>query len=62
MVMANYNSKEEIVARLEKALKEVEVLEMKRSRTPEEEKRYQELSLELTQLDTTLKAMDGRIM
>ena len=60
--MANYNSKEEMVARLAEVLKEVGILEAKQSRTPEEEKQYKELSAELTQLDTTLKVTDGLTM
>ncbi len=58
----SYNSKEEMVARLTKVQKEITTLEMNQSRTPEEEKQYQELSLELASLDTTLKAMDGKLM
>lgn len=57
---SSYSSKEEMVARLAEVQKEVAALEMKQARTPEEEKQYQELSRELTGLDTTLKAMDGR--
>lgn len=53
------NSKEEMVTRLTEVHKQVSALEMNQDRTPEEEKQYQELSLELTSLDITLKGMGG---
>jgi len=55
-----YSSKEEMIARMTELQKEIMPLEMNKSRTPEEEALYRELSMELGSLDTTLKAMDGK--
>lgn len=59
---STFNSKEEMAARLAEVQKAVAALEMKQPRTADEDKQYQELSMELTSLDTTLKAMDGKTM
>ena len=56
----SYNSKEEMVARMDKIHKEIVTLAKNRSRTPEEDNRYRELSLEFTTLDTNLKAREGQ--
>lgn len=55
-----YNSKDEMINRMNELQKEISMLEGNASRTPEEEAKYKELSAEFGSLDTTLKAMDGQ--